>query len=346
MNVSIIIPVYNVSPYIEDCLWSVMRQTYKGSMECLIVDDCGTDDSIAIVEQMIAEYDGPIQFKILRHDHNRGLSAARNTGTMQATGDYLYYLDSDDEITNDCIEKMMEVVKRYPEVEMAQGNVCRCLKHGLPSNIIKNVYQPVTVTNDDARKCFYHYKQMPIPAWNKLLKRTFIIDNSLFFKEGIIYEDLLWTFQLLKCLNNASFMIDVTYYHKKRLYSITSGTDIKASALNYDIIYQDILTHLTPKHELEEITFFTNHIIKCNFRKMHEEHEFVDIVRSCSKKSRLYGGNSLCMESAFLCFLVKFKHGWIVWEQLNRLRHPSLLCRDMKRIKSKLFPPSSYPTLN
>lgn len=87
-DVSIIVPVYNVAPYIKDCLQSVMRQTYKGSMECLIVDDCGTDESIAIVERMLAEYDGPIYFQILHHDHNRGLSAARNTGTMQATGDY------------------------------------------------------------------------------------------------------------------------------------------------------------------------------------------------------------------------------------------------------------------
>ena len=56
LKVSIIIPVYNVAPYIGDCLQSVMRQTYAGSMECLLVDDCGEDDSMAIVERMIAEY--------------------------------------------------------------------------------------------------------------------------------------------------------------------------------------------------------------------------------------------------------------------------------------------------
>ena len=56
MMVSIIIPVYNVAPYIEDCLRSVMRQTYQGDMECLLVDDCGTDDSISIAERLIREY--------------------------------------------------------------------------------------------------------------------------------------------------------------------------------------------------------------------------------------------------------------------------------------------------
>ena len=61
MIVSIIIPVYIVAPYIEGCLHSVIKQTYKGAIECLIVDDCGTDDSIDIAKQIIGEYDGPYQ---------------------------------------------------------------------------------------------------------------------------------------------------------------------------------------------------------------------------------------------------------------------------------------------
>ena len=127
LKVSIIIPVYNVAPYIGDCLQSVMRQTYAGSMECLLVDDCGEDDSMAIVERMIAEYNanlnanlnegGGIQFRILHHERNRGLSAARNTGTFAAVGEYLYYLDSDDEITDDCIEKLMQRVMENPDIE-------------------------------------------------------------------------------------------------------------------------------------------------------------------------------------------------------------------------------------
>ncbi len=67
MFVSIIIPVYNVAPYIENCLKSVMRQTYTGNMECLLVDDCGSDDSMAIAERMITAYTGAIRFKILYH---------------------------------------------------------------------------------------------------------------------------------------------------------------------------------------------------------------------------------------------------------------------------------------
>ena len=125
MDVSIIMPVYQVAPYIGDCLRSVMRQTYRGSMECLIVDDGTKDGSIAIAERMIDAYEGPIQFQIQHHDENRGLSAARNTGTMLATGDYLYYIDSDDEMTEDCMEKLMAVASHDPSIEMVQGNACR-----------------------------------------------------------------------------------------------------------------------------------------------------------------------------------------------------------------------------
>ena len=93
--VTIVIPVYQVSEYVERCVCSVMAQSYP-YLECIIVDDATQDDSIVKCEQLIAAYKGPIRFRILHHGQNRGLSAARNTGTKVATGDYLYYLDSDD----------------------------------------------------------------------------------------------------------------------------------------------------------------------------------------------------------------------------------------------------------
>lgn len=93
--VSVIIPVYQVSNYVERCLKSVMSQTYT-DIECIIVDDATKDDSIVKCERLIVEYGGPIKFRILHHEYNRGLSAARNTGTKVAEGEYLYYLDGDD----------------------------------------------------------------------------------------------------------------------------------------------------------------------------------------------------------------------------------------------------------
>ena len=92
-RVSIIIPVYNVEPYIEECLHSVYEQTTDTEIECLIVDDKGNDNSIHIAETFVATHNdkAKTKFKIIYRDTSGGLSAARNTGIKAATGEYLYF---------------------------------------------------------------------------------------------------------------------------------------------------------------------------------------------------------------------------------------------------------------
>ena len=124
MKISIVIPVYNVAPYIGDCIRSVMHQTWQGPLECIFVDDCGTDNSMEIVRSIIEENQGNIEFKIIRHKENRGLSAARNTGIAAATGDYVYFLDSDDEITPDCIEALAAPITASEPIDFTIGE-CR-----------------------------------------------------------------------------------------------------------------------------------------------------------------------------------------------------------------------------
>jgi len=109
--VSIIIPVYNVSEYIERCLNSVMMQNYK-HIEIVIVNDCTPDNSIEKVKSFLdANTKYPV--RLIHHDENLGLSAARNTGVKSASGEYVYFLDSDDEITPDCIYKLVNLIEKY-----------------------------------------------------------------------------------------------------------------------------------------------------------------------------------------------------------------------------------------
>ena len=110
IKVSIIVPVYNVEDYIERCMLSIIDQTYP-NIECIIVDDCTPDNSITIIQSLLQQYNGTISFKILKHTTNKGLSESRNTGTEKATGDYIYYLDSDDELTPNCIEHLVDIAK-------------------------------------------------------------------------------------------------------------------------------------------------------------------------------------------------------------------------------------------
>lgn len=179
IRVSIIIPVYNVSDYIEMCISSVMRQTYP-HIECVIVDDASPDDSIEKCQRLIANYLGPISFLILHHDHNRGVSAARNTGTDAAKGDFIFYLDSDDEIAPYCIEKLVEPLMTDCTIEMVQGNI---IKMGYyvtnenhievkNSNIVHKLFaflQPCDLnSNEEVRAYFFEKNRLGFSAWNNL----------------------------------------------------------------------------------------------------------------------------------------------------------------------------------
>lgn len=226
MLISIIVPIYNVAPYVEQCLQSVASQTYQGAMECILVDDCGTDDSMTICERFVAQYDGPIYFRILHHEHNRGLSAARNTGIDAAKGEYIYFLDSDDWIYPECLELMVNCAIKYPKSQI--------------------VFAGANVSSGYRSWCDYEHKQFPefsddcdwlqlsmlkrkvfgMTAWNKLLSHDFLLRNNLRFIEGLIHEDEIWNFDLSKHVQAAAFVLHNTYYYNVRPNSIvTNGSD-------------------------------------------------------------------------------------------------------------------------
>ncbi|MBF1149664.1 MAG: glycosyltransferase family 2 protein, partial [Cloacibacterium normanense] len=122
--VTISIPIYQCENHIITCLQSVANQTYQ-NLEILLVDDLGNDNSMLLVEDYILK-NPHFNFKILKNERNSGLSVVRNVGIGHAHGKYIFFLDSDDEITPDCISKMVEIAERE-HVQMVCGNV-RTLK--------------------------------------------------------------------------------------------------------------------------------------------------------------------------------------------------------------------------
>lgn len=219
IKVTVIIPVYNVSPYILACLQSVALQNYQGQIECLVIDDCGTDDSLSKIDSFLRSYDGIVDFRVLHHEHNRGLSAARNTGIAHASGDYVYFLDSDDEITPDCIEKLTRplqkgsfdfVIGGYKVV----GNLAYCPPLRLKSETL--------LRGDDITKSYYH-DDWYMMAWGKLINVPFIKRNNLFFRDGLLHEDELWSFEL-SCLAKSMYVVnEESYIYKIRKNSITQN---------------------------------------------------------------------------------------------------------------------------
>ena len=230
ISVSIIIPVYNVGAYIEDCIRSVMLQTYTGPMECIVVDDCGTDNSIDIVEERIAEYKGSIAFSIARHDHNRGLSAARNTGMDVATGEYFLFLDGDDELTADCIETLTVPLKeeRY---DVVVGNFDVVLGEGISFYQGRILRIPDNaILYDEEILNAYKSKLSTSTVWNKLYSSKAIHESGIRFKEGIMEEDVLWEFEMACSMHTMYCVNQITYLYRRRMGSLmtTSGVDVRA----------------------------------------------------------------------------------------------------------------------
>lgn len=217
--ISIIIPVYQVEKYIERCIRSVMCQQGEISMECILVNDCSPDDSMVIAEQLIKDYSGKVQFKIVKHEKNSGLSVARNTGMRKATGKYLFFLDSDDYITSDCIQKLVDVVNEYPEVQVVKGN------HEGRTQINMTRIPLGNIENDRLLELLY-MGVIPVMAWNTLIKRTLVEQWNLSFKQGLVYEDNLWTVQLFRHTESFLFVPKVTYHYEENPDSILGEQNV------------------------------------------------------------------------------------------------------------------------
>lgn len=216
MKISIIIPVYNVENYIERCIRSVVSQRYAGQIECIIVDDKTPDNSFFIIEKIIKSYQGNIEFNIIHHDINLGLSAARNTGLKYATGEYVYFLDSDDQISPDCIDVLSKpLLNKHYDFVIANYKVD---KEGHPVYVI-----PIESGeyNKNIQRMFLLH-QWPSMAWNKLCNLNFIRKNKLYFQEGLIHEDILWSFYLAIHTESLYVCKETTYVYCYRENSIVN----------------------------------------------------------------------------------------------------------------------------
>ena len=330
-KVSIIIPVYNVSEYIEHSIRSVIAQTFT-DIECIIVDDGCTDDSITKCEQWIREYEGPIKFIILHHEQNRGVSAARNTGIRQATGKWLFFLDSDDEITPHCIETLLKVGEEDEAIEMVHGSTRSCpTPEKDPRDLSWQQLPPSMNDSETIKYWFFHKHKMRNASTNKLLRRSFIVEHQLFFKEGIIYEDTLWNYYLFNCLNQICVVTEITYYYHIRPGSIITGTDLQIQAKNKGIVLYEILSNLPQGIEGDilrrYICFSFNKQVNC-VRKVSEYKSAFSLYWKLARK---YHCRSVQIDLALAYVSSYFKNGGMVFRRLRKLS------RRVVRFKNRIM---------
>lgn len=239
MTISIIIPIYNVEQYIEECLVSVASQQNPGAhVECILVDDCSPDRSMDIVNEFVANYHGNVLFRVLRHEVNRGVSAARNTGIKAATGEYVLFVDADDYLFEHCLAEMLKGLGLCPEADVVQMN--SLWLGGAPYS--KRNGSVVLSSKADRLRALVSYA-VHVNPWNRLVRRTLLLRHGLFFAEGIVFEDYLWSYRLMAAASHVVVMPQVTYYYRPVPTSIMHSRDnrLYRTAHSWDVILTTML---------------------------------------------------------------------------------------------------------
>lgn len=284
MKVSIIIPVYNVEKYILACINSILIQDYD-NIEIIIVDDCSPDNSISIVKEIVCISETPI--KIITHNKNKGLSAARNSGIKASTGDAIYFIDSDDELSGKSVISELVQELEKTDADIAIGNYQR---------VYRNTYAPskrysqkkVIIGNENIIKALY-LGDIPIIACNKLIRKDFLLKNQLYFKEGFIHEDELWTFLSVIASNAIVLTGKITYNYLQNENSIMGRTGATRLQASIDIYCELVKTYNQHcKTCNKNLDAYLNRFAFQRYKEIMSLDENLDLKKRLYKKLREY----------------------------------------------------------
>jgi glycosyltransferase involved in cell wall biosynthesis len=203
---SILIPVYNVAPYVSDCLQSILQQVDSG-VEIIALDDCSTDQSLALLQEIAAN--GPHPIQVLENPVNLGLSATRNRLLDAARGDYIWFIDSDDLLAANAINALAQTIHTHrPDLVLCDFSVLRTekrFKHQFRDEThIRTFPETAQVLMSDPIKLFEGiFQKRKLHIWSKISRRS-LWGTDLRFPEGRLMEDIVVTPRL--CLRVKTYL--------------------------------------------------------------------------------------------------------------------------------------------
>lgn len=247
--ISVIVPIYEVEDFLDECLQSIINQTYK-DIEIICVDDCTLDNSINIVKKYMRE---DSRIRLINHERNRGLGGARNTGIDNARGEYIAFVDSDDVLDLSMLEKMECAIRKY-DVEAV---VCG-IRRFIGTNEIARCSTFHTLPNPGSRIFnIADHKERLTDIWpsapNKLYKTSIIKQHHLRYQEKLLYEDHYFYYSYFTYVNSFYFIDEPLYsYRASRPGSITSTLTGRESEV-YTVLesLRDIFKSSFPKDQWE-----------------------------------------------------------------------------------------------
>lgn len=281
-KISIIVPVYNVENYLEKCLDSLVNQTLT-DIEIILVDDGSTDNSSKILDSYRNIYNN-IQ---VISKKNGGMSDARNVGLTHATGEYISFVDSDDYIEKDMLEKL------YTKAKEKDYDIVFC-----NINIVypdKTILRKAELQEDTPILTLEDKKQLLLNCypvvWNKIYKKSFldacIYENDGLFKKGLWFEDVRMLYKMIPSISSAAIINDplyhyiqrpksITYTYSNRLYDVITNMDNIIEYYKDAKLYSDYSSELEYMYVSYLFATFIKRLSKCkNIKTFNEGYDFV-----------------------------------------------------------------------
>ena len=219
-KVSVIVPVYNVEKYLEQCLNSIINQTYK-NIEIIIVNDGSTDNSLDIIERFRNKNKNK-SIKVISQE-NKGISEARNTGLKNAVGEFILFVDSDDYLELNCIARSVETIIN-DRSEIVIFNYTKVFNGGIVGNNYSlGIIQETNEVKPGTFFCELMLKNiLQGYAWNKLFKRIRLLEDEFSFESGRLVEDYYPIFKVLSTSKRISYLEESLYNYRQRDNSLVN----------------------------------------------------------------------------------------------------------------------------
>lgn len=239
--VSVIVPVYNVAPYLGRCVNSLIQQLHD-QIEVILVNDASTDDSIGIALEMTKRYEN---VKLVNHDTNKGLSAARNTGISHATGEWICFVDSDDWVENDYISAMVAIATS----EHSEIVVCE-YDHVWDDGRVETVDSIGNLTSSTDHRIKVALLRNHVVT--RLYKRSLFVNTGLRFPEDIKRsEDIAISPALLSYAQRISILPRTLYHYYQRKGSLSNQNRPGCDYGFFDVAVRRMQENMKPGFEKE-----------------------------------------------------------------------------------------------
>lgn len=256
-KISIIVPVYNVEHELSRCVDSILNQSYT-NIEVILVDDGSTDRCPSICDAFVMK---DRRVRVI-HKPNGGLSSARNAGLREASGEWILYVDSDDYILNDSCERLIAVGAKY-DCDIVSADAIREFNGGREYMVHGSLADGKCYPSRDfiiktVKPCEWY-----APACFNLYKRSFLIENNLFFVEGLLHEDMEMQPRVFLAAKTVAYCAYPFYRYVDRASSIMNASKVDERVTAMEWIYSNWKSKFEAIEDGELARALNGHLAKC-----------------------------------------------------------------------------------